>query len=178
MLADQQPHPRQRRCGGFVSRDDQRQDLVDQFFVAHAAIGLAVAAFHDHLQKIEVLAIFPAPILDYFVDQFAERAEAEGELEIAVLLFRHDLERIGAEAPLEPIQIGAENRAQHDLERELAGILGQIDRFIGMSFRCPASGELLVDLVDQAVEFIDHAAVERGLHHAALAAPKIAVARH
>jgi len=44
-------------------------------------------------------------VLDDPLDELAERAEAEGELQVAVLFLGHDLERIGAEFALQAIEI-------------------------------------------------------------------------
>ena len=108
----------------------------------------------------------------------AERAEAERELQVAVLLLGDDLERIGAELPLQALEVGAEYRAQHDLERELAHIVGEIDRLAARRLRGPALGEFLVDLVNQAAEPVDDAPVKDGLHHAPLAPPEVPLAGH
>jgi len=53
-------------------------------------------------------------------------------------------------------------------------------RLIGPARRMcgPAVGKSLVDLVNEAAEAGEHAAMEVGLHHAPLAAPKIALAGH
>ena len=123
------------------------------------------------------LGLAPPPF-DQLADQLGERAEAECEFQIAILFLGDDFERIGAQLPLETLQISAENRVQHDLQREFADIVGEVDRLAARRLRGPALGEFLVDLVDQLAEAIDDAPMKAGLHHAALAPPEIALAGH
>ncbi len=170
--------PGERRGGGLVTGDDQGEHLVDQLLVAHRGVIVAVARGHEHAQEIDVLFGFAAPPLDQFGDQLAERAEAERELQVPVLFLGDDLERIGAQLPLQALEIGAEYRAQHDLEGEFARIVGEVDRLAARRLRGPSLGEFLVHFVNQAAEPVDHAPVKTRLHHAPLAPPEVALAGH
>ncbi len=107
-----------------------------------------------------------------------ERAEPKRELQVAVLFLGDDLERICAELILQARKIGAEDRAQHDLQGQFAGIVAEVDGLGARRLFSPACGEFVVDFPDQAAELIDDAAMKRGLHHSALPAPEVPLAGH
>jgi len=96
MLTDEIPRPRERRRGGLVPRNDQRQYLVDQLLVAHGLVRLAIAAGHQHAQEVEMLLARAAPAVDELGDQLGQGAEPKCEFQVAVLLLGDDLEGIRA----------------------------------------------------------------------------------
>ena len=50
----------------------------------------------------------------------------------------------------EPLEVAAEDRAQHDFERELAHVVGDVDGLAARGLRFPARDEPLVGLVDHS----------------------------
>ena len=93
-------------------------------------------------------------------DQFGELAESVRELEVARRFLGDDVERVAAELLRQAFEVGAENRQQHDLERELAHVVGDVDELAARGLRLPFGDEALVAGVDELREFGDDAAVE------------------
>ena len=178
VLTDEVPGPGQGSGGGFMPGDDQRHHLVDHFLVAHGSVVFAIARAYQHLEEVEAFLGLAAPALDQIADQLGERAKAEGEFQIPVLFLGHHFEGIGSQLTLEPRQVRAEDRMQHDLQGQLAEVLGEIDGLPGRGLGRPARGVFLVHFMDQSAEPVEHPAVEGRLHHAPLAAPKITFAGH
>jgi hypothetical protein len=176
--ADEIPGPGERRRGGFVPCDDERQYLVDQLLVAHGFVGFPVAARHQHLQEIEMFLGRLAAAVDQLGDQLGQRTESKCEFQVAVLLLGHDFEGVRAELFFQTLKVAAEDRTQHDFQGQFAGIVAQIDRLAARRLLGPAGGEFVIDFADQGAELVDHAAMKGGLHHAPLAAPEIALAGH
>jgi len=110
MLTDEIPGPRERRRSGFVARDDQSQHFIDEFLVAHGCVGVAIAARHQHGEKIEMLLRRTAAAIDQLRDQLRQRAKSKGEFQVAVLLLGDDFERIRAELLFQAGEVAAENR--------------------------------------------------------------------
>ena len=75
-------------------------------------------------------------------------------------------------------QVVAEERAQHDVERDFAHVLRDIDRRRRCRGGRPSLGERVVRGVDVRHPCRDDLAVERRLHHLALRAPMLAFAGH
>jgi len=93
-------------------------------------------------------------------------------------LLGHDRKRIAAGLCAQSLQIAAKNRAQHDVERQCAHVIGDIDALAALGLRFPACDEAIIRIVNDTRELRDDATVEHRLHHVALAAPEIALARH
>ncbi len=111
-------------------------------------------------------------------DELGELAKLVGELEIARRLLGDDVERIAADLLRQPLEVRAEDRQQHDFERELAHVVGDVHELAARGLRFPLGDEALVAGVDELRELGDDAAMERRLHHVALAFPQIAFAGH
>jgi hypothetical protein len=92
--------------------------------------------------------------------------------------FGDDVEGIAAHFFCQPFEVGAENRQQYDFECELAHVIGDIDQLTARRLSFPFRNEALIGRIDEFREFGDDAAMERRLHHVALALPQIAFARH
>ena len=110
--------------------------------------------------------------------ELGERAELVGELQVAALFPGDHLEGIAAELLRQAVEVAAEDRAQHDLERELAHLVGEVHRLAARGELIPAREAPFVGRGDQLRELGDDAAVEQRLHHVALALPQLPFAGH
>ncbi len=120
-----------------------------------------------------MLLFVVAPPPDDLGDQFGERAELEGELQIPLGLPGDDLE-----GRLHPVEIGAEDRAQNDIQRQLAHLLGDVHELAACRLGFPSGDETVVGRIDEGRKLCNDPAVEEGLHHVALPLPEIALAGH
>ena len=77
-----------------------------------AVVGVAIARRHQHAQEIEMLlGVSRRRRSISSRDQLGERAEAKREFQVAILFLGDHLEGIGAQLPLEALEIAAEDRA-------------------------------------------------------------------
>ena len=114
------------------------QHLIDQLALGHRLAGLLVARRHEHREVVEVLFSAPPAALDEPGDQLGERAELEGELQVALLLPGDHLERVAAELAPMRSRSRAEDRAQHDLQCELAHLVREVHRLAAAAELLPA----------------------------------------
>ncbi len=120
-----------------------------------------------------MLFVARAAALDDGVHQLRQRAEFEGELQVARRLLGHQLECCG-----ELLEVAAEDGAQHDVECQLAHFLGDVERLAARGKSVPARSELLIHRRECLREFGHQAAVEERLHHVSLPAPQLPLAGH
>jgi hypothetical protein len=106
-------------------------------------------------------------------DELAQLAELVRKRQVARGVIRQKRERRS-----DSRKVIAEQRQKDDLERGLAHVLGQIDRRAAFRRALPSIGELARGGVDVGHPRGDDLAVERWLHHFALAPPVVAFARH
>ena len=124
-------------------------------------------------------ALAPPP-LDQLGDQLGQRAEAEGELQIAVLLLGDHLEGVGAQLPLEPLEVGR-RRSSCSTMSSVSSLTSSV-RFDRLAARAPRPAQRAANFSltswIRPPKPVDDAPVKARLHHAPLAAPEIALAGH
>src|SRR2546430_7493741 len=106
--------------------------------LAHGGAALLVARAHEHREVVEVLLVPGAPLRDELRYDLGERAKPVRELQVARLLLRDHLEGVAAGLLGQAVQVASEDRAQNDLERELAHLVGQIHELATLRERLPA----------------------------------------
>src|SRR5205807_434588 len=178
VLGKQVPGPVEAAGGGLMTGDDECHDLVDELTLAHGGAALLVARAHEHREVVEVLLPPGAPLRDELRYDLGERAKPVRELQVARLLLRDHLEGVAAGLLGQAVQVASEDRAQNDLERELAHLVGQIHELATLRERLPALDAAVIRRRDDTREPAEDAAVEERLHHVALALPQLALARH
>ena len=153
-------------------------DEMSELTLAHGGAALLVARAHEHREVVEVLLVPGAPLRDELRYDLGERAKPVRELQVARLLLRDHLEGVAAGLLGQAVQVASEDRAQNDLERELAHLVGQIHELATLRERLPALDAAVIRRRDDTREPAEDAAVEERLHHVALALPQLALARH
>src|SRR5262249_15863579 len=111
--------------------------------------------------------------LDDLGDQLGQRAEFEGKLQIARRLLRDDIEGLR-----QLRQVASKNRAQYDLERQLAHFLGYVQRLAAHRVTVPPLGKPTVHIDPDLRKLRHDAPVKKRLHHVPLPPPQIALAGH
>ena len=144
-----------------MAGDDECHGLVDELALGHRRAGFLVARIDEHLQEVEVFGLLHGAPLGERTHEFRELAEFVGELEIARRFLGDDVERIAAHLLRQAFEVGAEDRQQHDLERELAHVVGDVDERAFGGLFLPLRDEAFVAGVDELRELGDDAAVER-----------------
>ncbi len=97
------------------------------------------------------------------------------ELQIAPALFGQQVEGAAALGLDQAVEVRTEQGPQHDLERDAAEFVREVDGLAAVGVRAPARQQVGVDLPHHRGEAAGRLALEGGLDHAALARPQVAV---
>ena len=79
----------------------------------------------------------------------AQLAKSEGKAQIAAALFGEHGKWIGAKVREQPVEVGAQGRTQHDLQRALAGLPGHVEHFPARGLFRPCRQPAAIDVDDQ-----------------------------
>ncbi len=176
MAGEQEPRPVQRVGRGFESRNDQRDEFVEQFVVGEDR-ALFVRCVHVHRQEIESLGVAGiTPRFDDLQQQAPEVARLHDDAEISRRIAGEECERIFALRQYPRLVIVPEDTDQDQFERKIAGLGGDIDRVALFRRRRPAHGERVAALHHHPDQPMHVLAAERRLYHRARAPPHVAVA--
>ena len=143
---DSRYHVQLRRAGGrLVPGDHQRHHLIDQLALLHRVAGFLVAGVHQHADVVEVLFVpLAAAARRAPPTSLVSERNLKANCRLRALLLGHDLEGVAAGLLRQAVEVRAEDRSQHDLERELAHVVGEVHELAAGGLRLPAGDEALV----------------------------------
>ena len=124
------------------------------------------------------MVLFAAAAVDTIHNQLGQRAELVSKNQIALAFFGEKRKWIRTMQRDDGLEIVAEYRAQHDGQRHIAHVLGQVDFLLLLRARRPFLEQLQIGAADMRHHGRDDVAVKRRLDHSALAAPQFAFAYH
>ncbi len=117
----QPPRPVERARRRFVTGDDERHDLVDDFSVAHGLARVCVPGVEQQLQQVEPPLLPCAPNRDQRLHVARQLAEFVGKARVTARVLQDGDERIVVEVGHELPQVVTEERTQDDAQRQPAG---------------------------------------------------------